>query len=636
MHCFTLTFLYFTQIFRIFHQKLRPYNFLFVSMTERLYFCTSKTKNKTMEITRLFDLLDHYKKNYSQRSALAYKENGKWIEHSIDEYIENANLISYGLLSLGVKRGENVALISTGRPEWNYVDMGVQQMGAVLVPIYPTISEEDYLFILNNAEVRYIIVESDSLLHKIEHIQAQLPSLKQIYTINHYEGKANLSDIVALGRRNPAPEKLQQLRDSITADDIATIIYTSGTTGVPKGVMLAHRGIITNVMGIKDSPGKDWTRALSWMPLCHIYERLMNYLYQYLGMTIFYAESIAKVADNAQEVNPYMMAAVPRFIEKMYDKVYRKGEKLKGMKKRIFKWALELGFEYDLNPKHRSTCYELKRRVADKLVYGEIRKALGNNFHMLVSGGASIQPRLTRFFSCVGLDLYEGYGLTECSPLIAVTNSYAPEGRRVGSVGFVLPGIEVRIDPYTNEISCRGDNVMKGYYKAPDLTAAAIDSEGWFHTGDTGRIDSEGYMYLTGRTKSMFKTSMGKFVNPEVIEEKFKESPFILDMMVVGEGQKFAAAIIAPDFDLLKDWCRRKGIKYTTKEEMVQHKKVLERYQKVLDKYNSLLGNTEQVKRYRLVTEEWCTSNKFLTPTLKIRRGVIEKAYASQIEELFK
>lgn len=591
-----------------------------------------------MKVTRLFDLLDWKQQTSPERASLVNKnrETGAWEKHYIDEYIEKSNLISYALMDMGVQRGEHVGLISAGRPEWNYIDMGVQMMGGVLVPIYPTISEEDYLYILNHAEIRFLFVENCVVLKKIENIKDRLPGLQQIFTLKPIEGYQQLEDLYKVGSAHPQPERLQEIKDSITPDDTATMIYTSGSTGTPKGVMLSHRGILLNVEGIKESPGKDWTRALSWMPLCHIYERMMNYLYQYLGMEIYYAESIAKVADNAQEVNPYMMAAVPRFIEKMYDKIYRKGEKLTGLKKKIFQWAIELGFQYDLHEENLSVCYKLKRRIADRLVYGEVRKALGDNFHMLVSGGASIQPRLTRFFSCVGLDLYEGYGLTECSPLVAVTNTYTPHGRKTGSVGFVLDGVEVKFDPQTHEIMCRGANVMKGYYKAPELTAEAIDGDGWFHTGDTGYLDDEGYLFLTGRTKSMFKTSMGKFVNPEVIEEKFKESPFIADMMVVGEDQKFAAAIVAPDFDLLKDWCQRHGVKAESREEMVADKVVLARFERVMDKYNAQLGNTEQVKRFHLVTDSWSVDNKMLTPTLKIRRKNIAAHYAAEIEELFK
>ena len=587
-----------------------------------------------MQVKRLFDIPAYRKEQNAPRPVFVHKEAGVWKEHNIDEYISQSELISFGLLSMGVERGENVALVSSGRPEWNYIDMGVQMIGAVLVPIYPTISEEDYLFILSNAEVRYIIVESEGLLHKMQHIADKLPELQCIYTINPVEGTPNLSDIIALGSQNPNPQLLESIKSSITEDDVATMIYTSGTTGVPKGVMLSHKGILMNLFGIEESPLPYFTTALSWMPLCHIYERMMNYLYQYMGFETYYAESVGKVAENAKEARPHIMASVPRFLEKVYDKIYRKGEKLTGLKRKIFFWALELGCNYDMDRPKQSIGFRIKRLFADKMVYSQIRESLGGRLDMLVSGGAAIQPRLTRFFTCVGLTLYEGYGLTECSPLVAVTNSHG--GRRIGTVGKTLRGLEVKIAPENNEILCRGGNVMKGYYKSPELTADAIDSDGWFHTGDTGRFDSDGFLYLTGRTKSMFKTSMGKFVNPEVIEEKFKESPFVLDMMVVGEGQKFAAAIIAPDFDFLKEWQQRHGVpKYQTREEMISDKQTLQRYQKVVDKYNAQLGNTEQIKKWHLVTDTWSESNKFLTPTLKIRRGVISAAYKEIIDNLF-
>jgi len=390
-----------------------------------------------------------------------------------------------------------------------------------------------------------------------------------------------------------------------------------------------------NVQEIKESPGKTWTRALSWLPMCHIYERMMGYLYQWLCFEIAYAESIAKVGDNCKEIQPHMLACVPRFIEKVYDKIFRKGEKLTGMKKKIFSWALDLAFKYDFDESKLSCWYKIQKKIADKLVYKEIRESMGGCLGMLVSGGAIIQPRLTRFFSCVGLDLYEGYGLTECSPLIAVTNSNK-KGRKIGSVGFAMREIEVRIDPQTNEIQCRGGNVMKGYYNQPELTAEAIDKDGWFHTGDTGYFDPDGYLFITGRTKSMFKTSMGKYINPEVIEEKMKQAPFILDMMVVGDGQKFAAALIAPDFDMLKDWCKRHGVTATTPAEMIADKTVIARYQKVVDKYNAELGETEKVKRFALVAEAWTEANKMLTPTQKLIRRNVAAAYQEQIDALFK
>ena len=592
------------------------------------------------EPTRLFDLLEWRKALHPERPVFKYKEDGQWKEHYIDEYIEKSNLISYALMHLGVRKGENIGLISAGRPEWNYVDFGVQQTGAVLLPIYPTISEEDYEYILNDAEVRLLVVETPALYKKISTIRERLPKLENLCTIVPMEGVKSLDDIYELGRRyvaeHPdAPARLQAMKDALTTDDVCTMIYTSGTTGVPKGAMLAHRGLIMNVQEIKGSPHPSWTRALSWLPMCHIYERMMGYLYQWLCYEIAYAESIAKVGDNCKEIHPHMLACVPRFIEKVYDKIYRKGEKMTGVKKKIFDWALDLAFEYDLDESKLSVWYKMQKAVADKLVYKEIRESMGGCLGMLVSGGAIIQPRLTRFFSCVGLNLFEGYGLTECSPLIAVTNSNK-KGRKIGSVGFAMREIEVRIDPDTNEIQCRGGNVMKGYYKKPELTAEAIDADGWFHTGDTGYFDPDGYLFITGRTKSMFKTSMGKYINPEVIEEKMKQAPFIMDMMVVGDGEKFAAALIAPDFDMLKDWCKRHGVGATTPAEMVADKTVLARYQKVVDKYNAELGVTEQVKRFALVAEPWTEANKMLTPTQKLIRRNVATAYKEQIEALFK
>ena len=592
------------------------------------------------EPTRLFDLLAWRKELHPERPVFKFKENGEWKSHFIDEYIEKSDLISYALMHLGVKKGENIGLISAGRPEWNYVDFGVQQTGAVLLPIYPTISEEDYLFILNDAQVRLLVVESPALYKKISNIREKLTHLENLCTIVPMEGVKSMDDIYELGRRyvaeHPeAPLKLQEMKDALTTDDVCTMIYTSGTTGVPKGAMLTHRGLIMNVQEIKGSPHPSWTRALSWLPMCHIYERMMGYLYQWLCYEIAYAESIAKVGDNCKEIQPHMLACVPRFIEKVYDKIFRKGEKLTGIKKKIFDWALDLAFKYDLDESKLSCWYKLQKRIADKLVYKEIRESMGGHLGMLVSGGAIIQPRLTRFFSCVGLDLYEGYGLTECSPLIAVTNSNK-KGRKIGSVGFAMREIEVRIDPTTNEIQCRGGNVMKGYYNQPELTAQAIDSEGWFHTGDTGYFDQDGYLFITGRTKSMFKTSMGKYINPEVIEEKMKQAPFILDMMVVGDGQKFAAALIAPDFDMLKDWCKRHGVNASTPAEMVADKTVIARYQKVVDKYNAELGETERVKRFVLVPEAWTEANKMLTPTQKLIRRNVAAAYQEQIDGLFK
>ncbi len=598
-----------------------------------------------MEIKRLFDLLDYRMETCPQTAVFVAKQNGQWKYVSIAEYREKVDLLSYALLEMGMRKGDKLALISANCPEWNYLDMAAQQIGCILVPIYPTISADDYRFILDNAEVRMVFIDNIDLMRRIKHILEFLPRIEAVYSFKPVENfmeaigeygvrrGGTLDDLYALGREHPRPEEVRALRDSVGPRDVATMIYTSGTTGFPKGVMLCHENILTCVNGVKMTPKPYFTRAMSFLPLCHIYERMMNYLYQFMGYEIYYAESIAKVVDNLKFAKPYMMTAVPRFVEKMYDGIYRSGQKLTGMKKKIFFWALDLAQEYDLDG--TTWWYNCKRRLADKLVFGKIRDNFGGCLEMFVSGGSAIQPRLAKFFTCIGMDIYEGYGLTETSPVIAVSSAL-PHGRKLGTAGLPLPGIEVKVLPDTGEIVCRGANVMLGYYKAPELTAEVIDKEGWLHTGDTGAFEPEGQLRITGRVKTMFKTSMGKYVNPEVIEEKFKESPFILDMMVVGENQKFAAALILPDFDFLKEWQERHGIHCQTREEMVTDKRTLERYNRVVAKYNPLFGATEQIKRYKIINDTWTEANGTMTPTLKIKRNVIAERHKEDIEALFK
>ena len=584
---------------------------------------------------RLFDLLEYRKQTKPDRAVLVAKQGGEWKKIFIDEYIDNVNAISYGFMHLGVQRGDNIALISADRPEWNYTDLGVQQIGAVLVPIYPTISEDDYRYILKDCEVKYLVLENENMLRKVKNVLPELETLKGIYMIDKKEETEypTLAELMQQGRDNAQPEQLAQLKASIGPRDLATMIYTSGTTGFPKGVMLCHEGILANLYGVQHTPKAHFTRAMSFLPLCHIYERMMNYFYQYMGYETWYAENIGKVVENMQVAKPHMMTAVPRFIEKMYDGIYRKGEKMKGIKKRIFYWALKLATHYDLDG--TTWWYNIRRQVANALVYGSIREAFGGHLEMFVSGGSAIQPRLAKFFTCIGMNIYEGYGLTETSPVIAVSSA-SPHGRKLGTAGLPLPGIEVKVLEGSNEIVCRGKTVMLGYYRQPELTKLAIEEEGWFHTGDTGAFEPEGQLRITGRTKTMFKTSMGKFVNPETIEEKFKESPFILDMMVVGENQKFAAAIILPDFQFLKEWQERHGIHCETRTEMLTDKKTLARYGKVMDKYNKLFGATEQIKKYKLIDDTWDVANGCMTPTLKIKRKAIAERCKTEIEELFK
>ena len=586
-----------------------------------------------MEITRLFDILEYRKLNQPERPVFCAKQDGEWRKIYIDEYIDKVNAVSYGLMELGLQKGDNVALISTDRPEWNFLDIAVQQVGAVLVPIYPTISEDDYLFILSNCEAKYIFLEDVALMRKINNILPKLPAVKDIYTFKTAEGARSFDELIALGNSNPRPDELKARKDAIGTRDVATMIYTSGTTGFPKGVMLCHQNIITCMHGVQMTPKPYFTRAMSFLPLCHIYERMMNYFYQYMGYETYYAESLGKVAENLKVAKPYIMTAVPRFIEKMYDAIYRKGSKLTGLKKKIFFNAIDHAQEYDLDG--TTWFFDLKTKFYDRLVYRSIRENFGGCLEMFVSGGSSIQPRLAKFFSCIGMFIYEGYGLTETAPVIAVSSAL-PNGRKLGTVGLPLPGVEVKIVPETNEIICRGPNVMLGYYKSPELTAQAIDEEGWFHTGDTGLFEPEGQLRITGRTKTMFKTSMGKYVNPEVLEEKFKESPFILEMMVVGENQKFAGAVIVPDFDFLKEWQERHDIHCNTRDEMVTDKRTLDRYQRVIDKYNKFFGATEQIRRYKVINDVWTEANGCLTPTLKIKRKAVTERCQADIDELFK
>lgn len=598
-----------------------------------------------MEITRLFDLVDYRISHFPDTAVFVAKQDGEWCKISAAQYRERVDLLSYALLELGMNRGDTLALISSNSPEWNYLDMAVQQIGCVLVPIYPTISADDYKFILDNAEVRLVFIDNIDLMRRIKHLLEFLPRIEGVYSFKPVENMketlssygiskgGSLEDLFQLGRIHPKPDQVKSIRDSISPRDVATMIYTSGTTGYPKGVMLCHENILTCVNGVKMTPKPYFSRAMSFLPLCHIYERMMNYLYQFMGYEIYYAESIAKVVDNVKYARPYMMTAVPRFVEKMYDGIFRSGQKMTGLKKKIFFWAIDLAQEYDLDG--TTWWYDVKRKLADRLVYNKIREKFGGCLEMFVSGGSAIQPRLAKFFTCIGMDIYEGYGLTETSPVIAVSSAL-PNGRKLGTAGLPLPGIEVRVLPENNEIVCRGANVMLGYFKSPELTAQVIDKDGWFHTGDTGAFEPQGQLRITGRVKTMFKTSMGKYVNPEVIEEKFKESPFILDMMVVGENQKFAAALILPDFDFLKEWQERHGIHCETRDEMVNDKQTLERYGRVMDKYNKLFGSTEQIKRYKIINDTWTEANGCMTPTLKIKRKVVSERHKEDIESLFK
>ena len=586
------------------------------------------------DVTRLFDLLPHYLQSFKPKDdVLAGKDNGKWIKYSITDYIAHAENISYGLLQLGIKPGDNIATISGSRPEWNLVDMGIQQAGAIHVPIYPTISESDYKYILDHAGVKVIFISGREIYRKIEHLLTDLPGIIAVYAFKETDGVKHLDELISLGRQNPQPEKVNEIKAGIKPSDLATIIYTSGTTGNPKGVMLTHQNIISNFKAVKDIPpvGEDG-RALSYLPLCHIYERMLVYLYQYLGISVYYAESPVTVGDNLREIQPDIFTTVPRLLEKVYEKIINSGRKLKGIKKIIFFWAVNVGMHYELN-NARGPYYTLKLKIARKLVFSKWQEALGGKLKVIVSGGAALQPRLAHIFWAAGIPVLEGYGLTETSPVIAV-NNFDENGVKFGTVGPVLKNTRVKIAE-DHEILCKGPGIMLGYYKEPALTAEAVDSEGWFHTGDLGRIETEGHLKITGRKKELFKTSFGKYVSPEMIENNLKESEFIDALMVVGENQKYAAAIVVPDFAHLRSWCQIKGIPYTSNKEMIEMERIKKRFHKEIHKYNKHLGATEQIKSFELLPTEWTVDSGELTATLKLRRSLINERYKTEIEKLF-
>lgn len=588
-----------------------------------------------MKETRLFDILKLYISKYpDQDVALAKKENGKWVNYSIQKYIEITDYLSYALIELGIKKNDKVAIISNNRPEWNMLDMAIMQVGAITVPIYPTISKEDYRYIINDCGVKLIILEGASILQKIESIKDETPELKYIYTFFNKEPYPHFNDLVELGRQNQHPDELKEIEDSIDEKECATIIYTSGTTGTPKGVMLSHSNIMNQIHNLKQTPSPWSKKAFSFLPICHAYERMLVFLYQYLGMSVYYAESLATIATDLKEVHPTMMSAVPRLLEKIYIKVKQTGKSNKGIKKMIFLWALNLAERYKIDPCNRTWIYNQKLKIADALVYKKIRHTLGaDNFDIVVSGAASIQPNIASFFSAIKMPIYEGYGMTECSPVIAVSCN-EPHGREIGSVGFALPGVEVKIAE-NKEIICRGHNVMMGYYNKPELTKEIIDEDGWLHTGDLGEINEYGQVRITGRLKNLFKTSLGKYINPDVIEAKFSESGFIENIVVLGENEKYAGALIVPDFSFLKTWCEKHEIKYTNPQEMIKDKNVLNRYAEEIKKINQNFGDTEKIKCYELIADEWSVNNGILTPTLKVKRSVVKERYKELISKMF-
>ncbi|MFW6268366.1 MAG: AMP-dependent synthetase/ligase, partial [Marinilabiliaceae bacterium] len=528
-----------------------------------------------MKIDRTFDLLENLRAHHNKADILAAKSEGKWVGFSVDDYIRNATTFAYGLLSMGFKKGDKIATVSNNRPEWNFVDMGMAMAGVVHVPIYPTIGDDEYKYILSHCDARMLIVSDLSAYKRLKPIAGKIWKLKKVYTFNYYDDVPHWSEITNAGFENKVRyrDELEKISSSIKTDDLVTIIYTSGTTGLPKGVMLSHRNLLSNVEGAFDLyPLDDSDRVLSFLPLCHVYERMVNYLFQRKGCSIYYAESLGTIAQNLAEIKASAFATVPRVIERIYDRIVSKGEDLKGVKRKIFFHSLKLGEHYQPDGKN-SAFSRWKLRWARKLVFSKWQSTFGGNLKFIISGGAALQPRLSRLFFAAGIPLMEGYGMTETSPVIAANHLSEPNSLRIGTVGPVLKNIEVRIDD-DGEILVKGPNVMLGYYKDSKHTKEVLEKNGWFHTGDIGKFIEGRFLKITDRKKEMFKTSSGKYIAPQAIENLFKESFFIEQIMVVGENEKFASALISPNFEYLHIWAHEHHIHFRDNEDLVTHPEV--------------------------------------------------------------
>lgn len=564
--------------------------------------------------------------------AFTQKENGKWQPLSIEAFVEKSKYFSLGLLQLGINKGDRIAIISNNRTEWHLTDLAAQQIGVVNVPIYPNITEEDYTYILNDCGAKAVFVSTQELLTSIENIKSSVPELKHVYTYDEIAGKSNYKEILALGKDGDE-SSIKALKDAIKQEELATLIYTSGTTGKPKGVMLSHKNLVANVLASEERlPIGDNYRILSFLPLCHVFERMIDYLFIYKGISIYYAESIETIADNLKEVKPHLFATVPRLLEKVYDKIVAKGSDLSGIKKALFFWALELGLEFDPQ-EDKGWWYNFRLKIANKLIFSKWREALGGNVVAIVSGGAALQARLARVFTSAQIPILEGYGLTETSPVIAV-NSLLKDGTKIGTVGKPLANLDVKIAD-DGEIIVKGPSVMMGYYNLPDESKAVFDENGYFHTGDIGELVNGQYLKITDRKKEIFKTSGGKYIAPQVMENKFKESRFIEQIMVIGEGEKFAAAFIQPDFLFLKDWCDRKGLACNTNKDMVSNERVIARIQQEVDSMNENFSNYEKIKKFELLSEPLSIDSGELTPTLKLKRKNVLAKYQDLYTKIY-
>ena len=587
-----------------------------------------------MKITRVFDVLDKISQQPDNPTLLNRKENKVWVPYSTSDFIEHVQWVSYALIHLGIKKGDVAAIISTNRPEWNFVDYGCQQAGVVTAPIFPTISITDLKFILNHCEAKVVFVSDKSLYAKIASIEKDLPHIQYVFSFNPVEGVKPFSEFLAIGKNHPQKEKLTEIKNAIKPEELLTILYTSGTTGIPKGVMLSHTNLISNVLACKDIiPFETSWKSLSFLPLNHVYERMVNTMFIYQGISTYYLEQLELLGDTAREVHPTVFVAVPRLIERVHERIMSAGEKLTGFKRSIFNWAVKLANAYEGEGRHGFT-YNLQRALADKLVYTKWRGAVGGNLRYLISGGAALNAKLERVFSCAGITILQGYGLTETSPVISV-NRLGKNNAFYGTVGPVIEGVEVKIAEEDGEILMRGPNMMLGYFKNPEATAEMIDADGWLHTGDVGTFVENRFLKITDRKKEIFKTSSGKYIAPMAIENKIKECKFVENRMVIGEYQKFASALIVPSSANFKEYCESNGIALKQGEDLSENaelKRIIHEHIKLI---NKSLAPYEQLKRCELVSGEWTVDGGEVTPKLSLKRKVIKEKYAAVIDKIF-
>lgn len=585
-----------------------------------------------LSIDRLFDVPRHQLKNFPNPNMFVTKTKGIWVPLSTSDFLDAVMNVSRGLISMGVQAGDRVAVASSNRFEWNVLDIAVQQVGAILVPLYPNISEADYRFILNDAEVEICVVSNQELVDKITAVAKDVPSLKHLFSFDHIPNCPHWSDIEA-NKGQTETETVEHRMREVKTTDLATIIYTSGTTGNPKGVMLSHANILSTVAACIDPiPADKDSKVLSFLPVCHIYERMLHYLYMYIGCSIHFAESMDTIGDNIREVKPDVFSAVPRLIEKVFDKIMAKGEALSGLKRTLFFWAVGVAEDYDVIGK--SIFYRTKLAIARKLIFSKWQEALGGNVKAIASGSAALQPRLARIFLAADIPILEGYGLTETSPVVTVNNFNT--GIRIGSVGPLVENVQVKIAA-DGEILVKGPNVMMGYYKNQEATNEVFDADGWFCTGDIGSFQEGKFLKITDRKKEIFKTSGGKYIVPQAMENRLKQSRFIEQAMVVGEGEKFPAVFIVPNMAFVKEWAQRHDLDFSqmSNEESIAHQTLIDRINKEITQINLEYGSWEQLKKVKLLAHEFTIEGGELTPTLKFKRKKILEKYQVQYKEIY-